>query len=331
MINTAYLINREIADPYSNLAVEEALFTGLEARSTALFLWQNVNTVVIGRNQNGWSECRVAELEADGGSLARRLTGGGAVYHDAGNLNFSFLVSGKETDPPTSRDIFFSIVLDAVRSLGIDAELTGRNDLVAGGKKISGNAFLSSGDRYLHHGTILVSSDLSALTRYLSPPEAKTASHGVASVRSRVCNLNDIVSNVTVDTVRQALARSFSNTLGIPLIDQTEIWLNDPSLAARRKQFADPTWLYGQVGQWPFSARTSFSWGQVELKLNHDSSKVRSAILYSDSLDPSLSSRVAASCIGKTLSAEGLAMAISDSAGDEQTRELSRWVATLGL
>ena len=141
MINQIILYESKSFDPYLNLATEQYLMETVEEDACILFLWQNQNTVVIGKNQNAWKECRTDLLREEGGFLARRLSGGGAVFHDLGNLNFTFLMPQAEYD----LDRQFSVIAEAVSMLGLHAERSGRNDVLAEGRKFSGNAFYKNG------------------------------------------------------------------------------------------------------------------------------------------------------------------------------------------
>ena len=194
-------------DPYENLALEEALLDRVSPGELILYLWQNERTVVIGRNQNPWKECRTALLAEEGGRLARRLSGGGAVFHDLGNLNFTFLMAAEDYDLPRQ----LTVLERACQSLGIPAQRSGRNDLLADGRKFSGNAFYKHNGKAYHHGTLMVDVDLEKVQRYLSPSKAKLAAKGVDSVRSRVVNLREFVPTLTVAQLAAALVAALAD------------------------------------------------------------------------------------------------------------------------
>ena len=179
MIEKITYIESNQFSPYRNLAVEEYLLLHCEDKECILYLWQNQNTVVIGRNQNAWKECRTTKLEEEGGHLARRLSGGGAVYHDLGNINFTFLISKEEYD----LDRQLQVIIGAMEILGLKAEKSGRNDILIDGKKFSGNAFYEQEKHCYHHGTIMVGVNMETLSRYLTVSKDKLKSKGVDSVK----------------------------------------------------------------------------------------------------------------------------------------------------
>ncbi|MBR4090095.1 MAG: lipoate--protein ligase [Mogibacterium sp.] len=179
------VIRTDCTDPYVNLAAEEHLTMTAEDGVMTMFLWQNAHTVVIGKNQNPWRECNVEAIKRDGIYLARRMSGGGAVYHDLGNLNFTFIAKDGLFDIERQTDV----ILLACRLLGINAVKTGRNDLTVTGRKFSGHAYFSSHGFNYHHGTIMMDVKGDDLSKYLNVSAAKLKSKGVESVRSRVTNL----------------------------------------------------------------------------------------------------------------------------------------------
>ena len=151
MITRTYYYTEESTDPFYNLAIEQHLLDIVPKGSCILYLWQNKHTVVIGKNQNCWKECKMQELADDGGRMVRRLSGGGAVYHDLGNLNFTCVTHKEDYDVARQLDV----ILTALHALGIHAEKSGRNDLHVDGRKFSGNAFYDNGSRCFHHGCTL--------------------------------------------------------------------------------------------------------------------------------------------------------------------------------
>ena len=210
MIKHTRLITTASVNPYHNLALEELLMESNPPECCTLYLWQNRQTVVIGQNQNAWQECRVKELEEDGGHLARRLSGGGAVFHDLGNLNFTFLVPRADYDVARQTQV----IEEAAASFGLTVERSGRNDILVEGRKFSGNAFYKKGQNAYHHGTILIDVDMGALGRYLNVQPDKLQSKGVHSVRSRVANLREFSQAITVETMKQRLEAAFEKVYG---------------------------------------------------------------------------------------------------------------------
>ena len=277
-----FLIETTCTDPYRNLALEKYLMDHVQPGQCILYLWQNANTVVIGRNQCAADECRIPELEAAGGHLARRLSGGGAVYHDLGNLNFTFLA--RRTDYDVTRQT--EVILRAVRALGVPAEKNGRNDLTAEGKKFSGHAYYRSGDACCHHGTLMADVALDRLGLYLKPAPDKLKAKGVQSVRARVVNLARYCPGLTIPQLRQSLANAFGQVYGLPVQPLPDGFVDGAAVAALTRTFSAPGWRYGgsaPAGQTVYRAR--FGWGGVTLRCTLAEGRLRQVSLASDGLE----------------------------------------------
>ncbi len=282
-------------DPYRNLAIEELLLQQVQDGEAMLYLWQNQRTVVIGRNQNAYRECNLQALEEDGGRLARRMSGGGAVYHDLGNLNFTFLVPNGDYD--LHRQL--NVILLAVKALGIGAEFSGRNDILSQGRKFSGNAFYHGKRTSFHHGTILVDVDTTVMQQYLNVPVQKMQSKGVDSVRSRVVNLRELVPSLTVDDVRQAMRQAFIAEYGgegVP-IDPDDL-IKKSEFAPLYDKYQSRTWRIGKNPCFDIHFENRFPWGGVELGLVITGGVVQEASLYSDAMDADLFERMAKCLVG---------------------------------
>lgn len=193
----------ENTSPYYNLALERSLFDFVDEDTVILYLWQNSHTIVIGKNQNAYAECKVDEFIGAGGTLARRPSGGGAVYHDLGNLNFSIICNESIAKEHT----YQRIVKEALSYFGIVSEFNGRNDLTVDDKKFSGNAFYVKDDVLCQHGTILINSDFKELSKYLTPDISKLERNHVKSVESRVVNLSEISDKITVESMKEAMIK----------------------------------------------------------------------------------------------------------------------------
>ena len=195
-------------DPYYNLALEQVVFDGPGQRETCCMLWQNDNTIVVGKHQNTLQEVNMAYVQEHGVRVARRLSGGGAVYHDLGNVNFTFIAPHEGAEMDFSS--FCRPVAAALARLGVTAQISGRNDMTIDGKKFSGNSQYVKHGRVMHHGTILYDSDLSVVGQALRVPEDKITSKGLRSVRSRVTNVRpyvkkDLPTGAFLAELRQAL------------------------------------------------------------------------------------------------------------------------------
>lgn len=310
MIETLQFFRGESFDPYHNLALEEYLTETVEEGACILYLWQNQHTVVIGRNQNAWQECRTTELERDGGHLARRLSGGGAVYHDLGNLNFTFCVRTADYDLRRQQ----SVLIEACRLLGISAELSGRNDLLADGRKFSGNSFYSHHGRSFHNGTLLVNVDMANLGKYLAPSQAKLASKGVSSVRSRVVNLSELAPGLTVEDVASAMRTAFETVYALPVQTLHEERFDQDELARLRARFASYDWVYGKSIPFTFSCARRFAWGEVTIALAVEGGVCADAAVYTDALDGAFASPLADALRGCRFAVEALCARVNETA-----------------
>ena len=314
MIHRLFVCRARGTDPYENLALEEALLHRVGEGELILYLWQNERTVVIGKNQNPWKECRTALLEEEGGHLARRLSGGGAVFHDLGNLNFTFLMSEGDYDLPRQ----LTVLERACQGLGIPAQRSGRNDLLADGRKFSGNAFYSHAGKAYHHGTLMVDVNMEHVQRYLSPSKAKLAAKGVDSVRSRVVNLREFVPTLSIDTLAQALTTACSELYDVPAeVMEAET----PELPELKKRYGSEAWLYGQKLPFTVSCEDRFSWGGVELQLQVNEGVIQAVKLYTDAMDDRLPPRVEAALQGVSLQKNPLEQALREACPEQAQRE----------
>ena len=330
-------------DPYANLALEELLLERVAPGQCLLYLWQNERTVVIGRNQSALAEVRVAELEAAGGKLARRLSGGGAVYHDLGNLNFTFVCCRADYDVARQTEV----ILRAVRSLGVDARRTGRNDLVAGpaaggvaagvvdgpgagtkGGKFSGHAYYRSGPGpeapCYHHGTLMVDVDKDALGRYLRPAPDKLRAKGVASVRARVVNLAELAPGLSVERVAAALRAAFSAEYGLPFsrVDAGEF--AGEELDGLTARYGSRAWLFRDERAFEHRVQGRFPWGGVTLRYELGSSAdgqdfIRACALDSDGLEADFLAAVPAALEGCACERSAVQAALAAAAGEGET------------
>lgn len=271
-------------DCAANLA-GEAYLLSLEY-DHILYLWVNDPCIVIGRYQNPFAECNLKNMQEQNVQLVRRQSGGGAVYHDRGNLCFT-LIGNKET---TTKEENFALVLKALANLGLVCELSGRNDILLDGKKISGNAFQTTAAKFCHHGTLLVSSDLSVMSNYLTPSSNKLASKAVKSVSSRVGNLKEKREDITSEMVQQALIDAFNAEYGpteVTPIDCTTL----AEAQANYRRFGDVSVILEKTPQFSHSFTHRFDWGEATLHLQVEKGLISEVRMFTDALDTSVVER----------------------------------------
>ena len=313
MIDKLYIYNSTCVDPYFNIATEKLLLESVEENACILYLWQNQNTVVIGRNQNAWVECRTSLLEEEGGKLARRLSGGGAVFHDVGNLNFTFLMRDEDFDV----DRQLSVIQEACAAFGLSAEKSGRNDLLVQGYKFSGNAFYHTQGHAYHHGTLLIDADMEKLSRYLTPSKAKLEAKGVASVRSRVTNLKLLSPSLTCEMMARQMEKAFEKVYGH---DAEKIVLSEKNIEKIKKytvELSSWDWLYGPRLPFTFSCEERFSWGRISLQLQVESGHIKLAQVYSDAMDWEISDEVTKALLGCKFTCTDMKKAVTDAVVDK--------------
>lgn len=318
---TKYILSNE-TNPYHNLALEELLLHSVKDGECILYLWQNRHTVVIGRNQNCWKECKVESLKASGGFPSRRLSGGGAVYHDLGNLNFTFIV--KKEDYSVERQL--SVIIKALESFGVEAKKTGRNDIEVQGKKFSGNAFFETDGKCYHHGTLMVNVDLDNLHNYLNVSADKLQSKGVSSVRSRVINLSEVNPEITIESLKKAMIAAFGEIYAGDKNAPVEITKDDIDTAELNKlteKYSSDKWLYGRAIKFTSSFSHRFSWGGVDLLLQVNEGKILDAEIYSDSLETEWFEKAKELLCGSEYNSEKIRERLVLSGGGEHAEELA--------
>ena len=334
-MTTLRLLISDSYDPWFNLAVEECIFRQMPATQRVLFLWRNADTVVIGRAQNPWKECNTRRMEEDNVRLARRSSGGGAVFHDLGNTCFTFMAGKPEYDKSVST----AIVVNALDSLGISATASGRNDLevatAEGPRKVSGSAYKETMDRGFHHGTLLLNADLSRLANYLNPDEKKLKAKGITSVRGRVANLSDLLPGLTHEQICDAVRESFFGWYG-ERVEAEHISPDAlPDLPGFAETFARQSsweWNFGQAPAFSHLLDQRFTWGGVELHFDVEKGHITRTQIFTDSLNPAPLEALAARLQGCLYRSDMLQQQcetlIADFPEQEmELRELSAWIA----
>ncbi|HHT20645.1 MAG TPA: lipoate--protein ligase [Tissierellia bacterium] len=269
----------ESHDPRINLAAEEIMTREAKMGEVTFFLWQNQNTVVIGRNQNPYKECDLGAIERDDVTLIRRLSGGGAVFHDLGNLNFSFCAHDKDY----SLEKNLKVIIGAIQKFGLPAEFSGRNDILLDGKKFSGNAFSRIRANNCHHGTIMVDVDMTKLSNYLNVPPLKMQAKGIQSVRSRVTNLIDYAPDMTIEQLIDKLIEAFQEVFGP---SHEPIVIDEAFLQGHESADKYQTWQWnvGTSPAYEVHFEKKFDWGLTDWHIDINQGKIARVKFFSDAL-----------------------------------------------
>ncbi|MDT2816092.1 lipoate--protein ligase [Vagococcus carniphilus] len=283
-----FVSNEEITDPRINLAIETYLVQEMPVEEPILLFYINEPSIIIGRNQNTIEEINTDYVEKQGIHVVRRLSGGGAVYHDAGNLNFSFIMPddgesfrnfGKVTQP----------IIDALHDMGVDgAELKGRNDLVIDGKKFSGNAMYSTNGRMFAHGTLMFDSDVNEVVNALKVRKDKIESKGIKSIRSRVTNikpyLTDTHQNMSTKDFRQEILLKIFETDSLDDVNVYKLTDKDWEKinAISDKLYRNWDWNYGRSPEFDLVRRKRFTIGSIEAKMNVSEGEIKEIRIFGD-------------------------------------------------
>lgn len=281
-------------NPANNLALEDVLFSQIRPDSTGCFLlWHNAPSIIVGKHQNTQGEINAALVERYALPVVRRQTGGGAVYHDLGNLNFSFLVPDSQRGPLDFKR-FLLPVRDVLHSLGVQAELSSRNDLTVAGKKISGSAQLRNKYGILHHGTLLVSLDMDMLGAVLTGAPDKFLSKGIASVRSRVTNIAEHApAGVDMDVLKHTLLQGCAHETG-----QLDASVYTAAEALAAVKYSTWDWNYGASPPFNHRWRQRFDWGALEVCYAVTRGHVQSCRLFGDYFSQADVAELEHTCVG---------------------------------
>lgn len=279
-----FIDNKGITDPYINLALEEYVLRNFGEKDTFLLFYINEPSIIIGKNQNSIEEINRDYVEKNNIKVVRRLSGGGAVYHDEGNLNFSFITKD-DGDSFHNFAKFTEPVVKALNKLGVPAELVGRNDLLVEGRKISGNAQFFTQGRMFSHGTLMFNSEIEHVVEALNVSEEKIKSKGIKSIRSRVANIAEYLEEeMTMDQFKEHILLSIfdvERVEDVPTYELTEEdWEKVHEISRNRYQKWE--WNYGKSPAYNVQASHKFPSGLLDVRLDVKKGIIENCKIYGD-------------------------------------------------
>lgn len=279
-----FIDNEGVTDPHINLAIEEYILRNFGEKDTYLLFYINEPSIIIGKNQNTSEEINTDYVDSNGIHVVRRLSGGGAVYHDTGNLNFSFITKD-DGDSFHNFAKFTEPVVEALKELGVPAELKGRNDLVADGRKISGNAQFATRGVMFSHGTLMFDSEIEHVVAALNVKMEKIISKGIKSIRSRVANISEFLEEkITIEEFKAHILRyvfDVEDVKDVPKYKLTEEdWKNIHQLSEERYQKWE--WNYGKSPAFNIKQSHKFDAGAVDVRLDVKKGVIEECKIYGD-------------------------------------------------
>jgi lipoate---protein ligase len=308
-------------NPYENLGAEAYLLETCPKDTLRFYLWQNEHTVVIGKNQHAPSEVFLDQLNSDSGTLARRSSGGGAVYHDLGNLNFTFIAPTGLFDTQKQMEM----IALALKEAGVNAQVNGRNDIEIDGAKVSGNAFAHSSNLHLHHGTLLVNVDKSKLAKYLNVNPKKLKRKNVNSVAARIVNLSELIV-IDIPSLKKHLFRAvekYTDAQGTHLpfpLDMAKEYM---------KRYASQDWLFPQAAKENIVFEEAFDFGVLKWFFEVKDGHIIKSSLWSDAMDSSWIEALEKHILGVEASEEALAKRLSEFRNETHYEDMKQIIASI--
>ena len=319
-------------DIWKHLAMEEYLLEQLSPHQRILYLWQSDRAVVLGKNQNPWKECSISLINREGIKLARRLSGGGTVYHDPGNLNFTFLCHGKSYN--FNHQI--QIIISALKKIGVAVTLDKNHTLTVSGLKCSGNAFCMRKDKAFHHGTLLVCVNLNNLKRYLTQPEYTIKTRAINSKRAQIINLCDVVADISCNDIVKKICESVADFQGsFSLIKDNFPHLDRPRLQRLYKKYKSWDWIYANTPKFEICLNKVISGKNCMLRLEVNKARITEIMIKAENLSTDCMRRLRNVVRGSQFNSQEIVYRIREChPGSNQCAfldELANWVGGMSV